>query len=356
MEEPLKGYDPDGVANTNNNIFGLPFGTDSARLVIIPVPWDVTTSRQAGTAQAPQAVFDESFQIDLFDPLAPDAWREGMAMEAVAREDITLNKHLREKASVYIRFLETGGRAGESPDMDGIAREVNQAGEALAERLKQKCLAYLDRGQIPFVLGGEHSVPLGLLRALAEREPGMGILQIDAHADLRLSYQGFSHSHASIMRNALELKGLDRLVQVGLRELCPEEMQVIREHPRRIRAFFDQELQARLFQGEPWERICRDIVRELPPKVYVSFDLDGLDPAHCPGTGTPVPGGLSYNQALYLLETLVRQGRQIIGADLVEAGTGPVDTSTACRLLYRMAGMMIHSAGKKGTSTSDDNP
>lgn len=339
--DKLHAFDPSGVGNTGNNIFGLPFSPEEAALVFIPVPWDVTVSSRDGAAGGPATILEASYQIDLYDPFAPEAWKKGMAMEDMDPDIVRTGKRLREKAGRYIQFLEGGGRPGADPQMDGIAAEINAACDALCERLENKASSYLEKGQIPVIIGGDHSVPLGLMRAIGKRKPGIAILQIDAHADLRDRYQGFSHSHASIMRNALGTGGIGPIVQVGVREVCDEEMEVIRKHPERIRTFPDRDIQERLFSGDTWEGICRDIADQLPQHIYVSFDVDGLDPAYCPGTGTPVPGGLSYNQAMYLLEYLVKCGKRIMAADLVETGTGDVDGIVSCRILYRLASMML---------------
>jgi agmatinase len=346
ITDKVRAFDSSGVGNTTNNIFGLPFTPEESSLVFIPVPWDVTVSSREGASAGPRAILEASYQIDLYEPFAPGAWKGGMAMEPADPDIARTSKNLREKASRYIHFLESGGKAGEDPQMDGIAAEINRAGDALSEKLEGKCLSYLGNQQIPFLVGGDHSVPLGLIRALGKRNPGFGILQIDAHADLRHRYQGFTHSHASIMRNALQVNGLGPLVQVGLRDVCDEEVQVIRENPGKVTAFFDRDIQEKLFRGSSWDDICAEIAARLPDQVYVSFDVDGLDPALCPGTGTPVPGGLSYNQAMYLLEYLVEKGKRIVAADLSETGPGPLDGIVSCRILYRLASMMVRSANE----------
>ncbi len=341
--DALEGYNPNATGNANNNIFSLPFTPENARVVFIPMPWDVTVSNFDGTSAGPKKIFESSFQIDLFDPFAPDAWKQGMAMESIDPAMVNRNNQLRKKSSKYINFLELGGQLEDNEEMIAVLKEINEASEALSLELEFKSLMYLEQGKVPVVLGGEHSVPLGLIRALARKRPGFGILQIDAHADLREAYQGFTHSHASIMHNALKTEGVENLVQVGIRELCPEEVQVISKNPGKIRTYFDRDIYSRLFEGENWMEICQEIVKKLPEEVYVSFDVDGLDSALCPGTGTPLPGGLSFNQATYLLETIINQGKKIIGADLVETGPGEMDGIVSSRLLFRLAGMIIKS-------------
>ncbi|MFR5870708.1 MAG: arginase family protein [Alistipes sp.] len=143
------------------------------------------------------------------------------------------------------------------------------------------------------LVGGDHSVPLGLIRAVAERNPGVGVLHVDAHADLRRAYEGFTYSHASIMYNVLnEAAGVSALVQVGVRDLCDDEARLASADAR-VRLFDDYALSAAKFGGESWNAVCDRIIACLPEKAYVSFDIDGLAPEYCPHTGTPVPGGLS---------------------------------------------------------------
>jgi agmatinase len=342
----LKDFDPNATALTGNNIFGLPFTPAEARIVIIPVPWEVSVSNLEGTALGPEKVLDTSFQIDLYDPFAPNAWKQGIAMETIDPALASQNSQTRIIASNYIHFLESGGDPTKNADMDQACSTVNDACEKLCIDLEQKSLMYLEQDKIVMILGGDHSVPLGLIRALARKHAGFGILQIDAHADLRKNYQGLTHSHASIMYNALNTPGVKNLVQVGVRELCPEEAEYIQKNRKRISTFFDHSLKTQLFEGVLWKTICNEIVEKLPDEVYLSFDVDGLEPALCPGTGTPLPGGLSFDQAMYLLETLVKSGKKIIGADLVETGPGNIDGIVSSRLLFRMAGFLTVSNPK----------
>ncbi len=338
----LEGYDPNGVGQKKNNIFGLPFATGTARLVFIPVPWDVTVSNCDGTSLGPQNIYENSFQIDLFAPAAPDAWRRGMAMEAINAAIIEKNIIARRHAKELIAFLEQGGDISNNNQMQDHLKTANMACEWLMRGIGEKADKYIENRQLPFLVGGEHSISGGLITALS-KTCSFGILQIDAHADMRYKYQGFEYSHASVMHRALHTKGIEKIVQVGIRDLCPQEMQLITENPTRITTFFDHELHRRMFHGENWAGICNEIVSELPDNVYVTFDIDGLQPELCPGTGTPVPGGLSYNQALYLVEKLLNSGRRIIGADLVETGTSAIDGTVACRILFQLASMMIKS-------------
>ena len=205
--------------------------------------------------------------------------------------------------------------------------------------MKQTSSHFLHQSSIVGVVGGDHSSPLGLIEALSEIHHSFGILHIDAHADLRLSYEGIQYSHASIMNNALKCSGVKKLVQVAVRDVSSPEIALAQEDSR-IVMFSDNHLKENEFQGVSWHQQCLIIVNALPEKVYISFDIDGLMPDLCPNTGTPVAGGLSYNQAVYLLHVLKRSGRQIIGFDLCEVSPGAEsdwDANVGARILYKLA-------------------
>jgi agmatinase len=225
---------------------------------------------------------------------------------------------------------------------------VDALGERLNAWVHEQTSRLLDAGKLPGVVGGDHSAPLGAIRAVAERHPGCGILHFDAHADLRRAYEGLRWSHASIMYNVLsELPGVARLVQVGVRDYSDEEDAFIRDNRDRVTTFFDPDLRRSLFDGESWSRIALRIVASLPREVYVSFDIDGLDPALCPHTGTPVLGGLSFPEATALLRHVVESGRRIVGFDLSEVAPDPAggewDGNVGARVLYKLIGFGLMS-------------
>ncbi len=206
--------------------------------------------------------------------------------------------------------------------------------------------ALLDQGKMPVTLGGDHAVPFGAIRAYAERYPGLGILHLDAHADLRDAYEGFTWSHASIFHNVMtRLDGIARLVQVGVRDLGQAEQAMIDGSGGRILTFFDADIAARKESGTPFAVIADEIAAALPKDVYLSWDIDGLDPTLCPSTGTPVPGGLSWNEAIGLLRALLRAGKRIVGLDLCEVSPGDTewDANVGARLLYKMIGFALLS-------------
>ncbi|HUS63859.1 MAG TPA: arginase family protein, partial [Kofleriaceae bacterium] len=223
----------------------------------------------------------------------------------------------------------------------------NELGARLNDWLRREVDAWLDRGRLVGVVGGDHAAPLGAIQALARRHPGLGVLHVDAHADLRDAYEGFTWSHASIMFNVVREADVGRLVQVGIRDLCEAEADLIRGSGGRVVTHFDAELKARQYDGEAWGAQCARIVADLPRDVYVSFDIDGLDPTLCPHTGTPVPGGLQFAEAAALVAAVVKSGRRIVGFDLCEVAPGPDgdewDANVGMRLLYKLIGWALAS-------------
>ncbi len=329
-------FDPNQTS-VSGTLWGLPFDVASASLVILPVPWEVTVSYGTGAAKAPRAILEASAQVDLYDSARPEFWKRGIAMAPVAAEMEALGENLRPLAAKAIESLSRDG----APDEESV-RRVNAGSQAMVDWVKREADALLDAGKLVAVVGGDHSVPLGLMQALAERHRHYGILHIDAHSDLRTAYEGFVHSHASIMHNALDLESVIRLVQVGVRDTCEEEMNAVAGSAGRVRLFDYRTIARRRFSGESWSSVVDEIVDSLPEEVYVSFDVDGLDPALCPGTGTPVPGGLQFEEALFLVDRAVEAGRKIIGFDLCEVSPGTSaegewDANVGARLLYRLS-------------------
>ena len=327
--EKIAAFNSNAPSDNSENIFGLPFSVHDAKIVIIPVPWEVTVSYKTGTANAPQAVLDASFQVDLFDPYVKDAWQIGLAMEAITNELKVKNEELRIEV--------------EKNKSNFIRNEVNKGGNELNIWLKEKSLNYLNKGKLVATLGGDHSTPLGLIQALAKKHSAFGMLQIDAHFDLRKAYEGYEFSHASIMYNALKLPQISKLVSVGIRDYCEEEVEFIEQNSESVIPFYWHEIQKQKFNGKNWASICAEIIEQLPENVYISFDIDGLDPKLCPNTGTPVPGGLEFDETLFLIHQLVESGRKIIGFDLSEVGNSKWDGNVGARLLYRVCNLMAKS-------------
>lgn len=336
----LQDYNPSGVGQANGNLFGLPFDYESANLIVFGVPWEVTVSYGAGTANGAQRVLEASPQLDLFDFDNPDGWKQGIFMQEIPQDILEKNQYYRTRAASIIERLEQGKSLTETPDLTSVVTEINQAGANVNQWLFQNCQEALNKGKRVGVIGGDHSVPLGYFQALAAKYPDFGILHIDAHADLRDAYEGFEYSHASIMFNAMKIPQISKLVQVGLRDICHEEVDFINNSNNRIVAYYDSLIKQRQYSGATWIDLCREIINNLPEYVHISFDVDGLDPKLCSQTGTPVPGGLELEQAYCLFRELVNSGRKIIGFDLCEVGDAEWDGNVGARIVLKLANFL----------------
>ena len=336
-------FDPDGVGVDNGAYFGMPFTPDDAALVLISAPWDVTVSYGAGTAYGPDAIIEASTQLDFYDPLSPDAWRRGIATADVDYSLQEESQRLRADAVKVMRHLEQGGSLSDVL-IERKVRRVNEGCAAMNANILAQARRWLDKGKLVGLVGGDHSTPYGLIRALGERHERFGILHVDAHRDLREAYEGFEFSHASIMYNVLrDVPQAAKIVQVAVRDFSRGEL-ALAEVSERVESFDDLTLAEAEFRGETWDEQCRRIAERLPQEVYVSFDIDGLSFDNCPRTGTPVPGGLSFNKAMWLVETVARTGRRIIGFDVVEVAPAPeerLDAITGARVLWKLCGMAL---------------
>lgn len=342
----LSQFDPNTVGNPNNNIFGLPSTEADSRLVILSVPWEVTVSYNAGTARAPEHVFKASLQVDLFDPEIKDAWREGYFMRTSDKKILMKSDYLRKEAELYINYIAEGDDVNDNKFMTKTLKEVNAGGAYLNEWVFEQTKDLLDQGKLVGLLGGDHSTPLGYFKAIEAKYGDFGILQIDAHCDLRKAYEDFTYSHASVMYNALnEIPGLTKLVQVGIRDYCEEEWVYIEANKDRVCTFFDDKIKERLYEGDTWQNITNEIIEQLPQKVFISFDIDGLDPKLCPHTGTPVQGGFETSEIFYLFKKLLASGRHIVGFDLNEVGISrdEWDENVGARCLFKLCNLLVAS-------------
>jgi agmatinase len=349
-------FDPDAASPPASGIFGLPFSVAESRFVVVPAPFEATASYGGGASRAPAAILRASRQVDLHDRETGEAWSGGIAMLPIPRPIERLSREGKRLAATIIKGggVPSSGpaarRAAWSRRCAGALKEVNKSGERLNSWVRAVTEGLLDEGKVPVVLGGDHSVPFGAIQALAARHPGLGILHLDAHADLREAYEGFVWSHASIMFNVFHrIPGVSRIVQVAVRDFGWKELRLAETSGGRICTFFDADLARRQAQGEPFTRLAAEIAAHLPERVHVSFDIDALDPSLCPHTGTPVPGGLSFQQACLILGAVVDAGRTIVGCDLAEVAPGPRgdewDANVGARVLYKLIGYARLSRG-----------
>lgn len=311
--------DFDAPAAQGSGWFGTE--TNSGALALIEVPFDATSSHHRCARYGPQAMRTASHQVELtlVDGRCPA--RQGIVAQQLSIEQFNT------EATLAMERLRQGDLDAARLVDDAYARVEHMLGTALTEHWAQK------RNVV--VVGGDHSISYGALRLALETCPDLGILHLDAHADLRSAYEGVTCSHASIMNRIKALKPDVPLTQVGLRDLGAQEKQRIQSDPS-ILAFFDEALAQQQFLGMPWAEQAQAIIQTLPSEVWLSFDIDALDPSLCPNTGTPVPGGLSYYQAIDLIDRIHASGRSLIGADLTEVAGDPYDALIGARLVYRI--------------------
>jgi len=329
----MSTFNADDAAAEDSGLFGLPFSPEEAALVVVPVPFDATTSYGRGAALAPEAVLAASRQVDLFDLQTGKPYEAGIAMLDIPEQVQAWNQQAH-------ALLDSA-----APDsLEAAKASVNVLCEKLHQWVHATCTGLLSRGKRVGLLGGDHSTAFGNIRAHAEKFPGMGVLHMDAHADLRVAFEGLTWSHASVMHNVLErLPGVSKLVQVGVRDLGEAEVARILAEPERVCTFFDVALAEHRMEGLPMQALWRRVVEALPEQVYISFDIDSLEPSLCPNTGTPVPGGLSFHEACALLKAVATSGRRVVGFDLSEVAPGDSewDANVGARILYKLAGWAL---------------
>jgi agmatinase len=298
---------PDWPTGLPENFGGLDdehAALDRARVAILPAPYDFSTTYQGGTRWGPRAILSASRNMELWDEEVGAVYRSG------------------------IHTL---------PELEPTALGP----EAMAKRVERAVGWILDQGKLPVMLGGEHSLTAGAVAAAATRLPKLTVLQLDAHGDMRESYLDSRYSHACVMSRVRERVPAS---SVGIRSLSEEEAERFRASPWpswSVRQF-------RALQGD-WE----PVLRTLGPEVYVTFDLDALDPGILPATGTPEPGGLDWYEAVDLLAAVSRRAR-IVGFDVVELAPLPGNVASdflAARLVYRMIGLALAS-GDRGRSVA----
>lgn len=267
---------------------------DAAAFVVIPVPYDLTSTYVSGSRRGPAAILEASSHMELYD-------------EELGRETYRVGIHT-------ASFIE--------PDARGPV--------SMIETVRHRVDEFLSLGKIPVLLGGEHSISLGAVQAVRARYNDICVLQLDAHADMRDSYQGSPYSHASVARRISELCPL---VQVGVRSMCAEEAEFIAKSS--IATFSAQAISR---NHEWYEQVCECLRGDL----YVTIDLDVFDPSIMPSTGTPEPGGITWGNVLQLLEFASRKCR-IRGFDVVELSPIPgmiAPDFLAAKLVYRIMGYL----------------
>ena len=342
-EEIIAAFNPNAAATAEAGLFGLPFSAEQSDIIIIPVPWEVTVSFGSGTSEGPSVIGEASLQIDLYHHDYPQLWKCGIFMDKCPDDLISMGKKAKDYANDIIMAIGEGADPLSNSVLEKKLGEVNEACAAMNAWVKERAAYWKNRGKMVGLVGGDHSIPLGYMQLQGEQHADYGLLHIDAHLDLRIAYEGFTYSHASIFYNALEtVPQISRLVQVGIRDYCEQENEYVKANPERIAVYFDRETRKRIYKGENWDQLCHEMVDKLPQKVHISVDIDGLDPKLCPNTGTPVPGGLEFEELMHLLNVLKASGKEIIGFDLCEVSPGEDgwDGNVGARVLFQLCGTL----------------
>jgi len=266
-----------------DNFLGLPepyCAPDRAQVLVLPLPLELTVTYGRGARGGPAAIIQASQQVELYD-----------------------REFGREVALEYgVHTL---------PPLS-LPDDAAGAVEVIAEESARRTAS----GRLLVGLGGEHTVTVGLVRGLLKARGGpLTVVQIDAHSDLRAEYEGDPYSHACVARRLLETPGVEQVLQLGVRSVCPEEVEYARAHPDRVRVWYAEEVHA----GDWSEELTARLVGRT---VYLTIDVDGLDPSVIPATGTPEPDGLTWTEALDVLRTVARVGT-VVGMDCVELAPVP---------------------------------
>lgn len=339
MAELEAGMPPEPSAG----LLGATLDPEECKLVLIPVPWEATTSYGGGTSSAPELIVPASHQLDLEDAAFGKAFRAGICVLPEDPAIRNMNEAARAAALRVIDAVEHKRAPGEDLKL------VNQYSEQVNQSVYESAKTWIKKQKLVGVIGGDHACPQGLIKALAETVPGgFGVLHFDAHHDLRVAYEGFVHSHASIYYNVMSsYSNVTKLVQVGIRDYSRDEKAYMESLGERGKCFYGREIFSMKAEGRTFQFIAQEIIAALPDQVYVSFDIDGLDPSYCPSTGTPVPGGLSFDEACYILEMLAASGKKVVGFDLCEVAPGPDgdewDANVGARILYKLCGCLLRS-------------
>ncbi len=328
------------------SLFGQNPSYENAQLILLAVPWSVTASFGGGAEKGPELIASASSQMDFFSIEGDDVRNKGIYFQKAEQWVYDLNQKTREEALPIIQLEEKA--PGSFPP--ALIDKVNVACTQMRDWVFQESQNIHENGKLFGLVGGDHSVSEGAIQYFSKAYKGdFGLLHIDAHADLRKAYQGFKHSHASVMYNIMDRSNGEPiptvLTQVGVRDYSKEEFLLIQANSN-IHTFFDSQIKSQLFEGQTWQSIVEKIVETLPEQVYISLDVDGLQPHLFPHTGTPVPGGLSFEQTCYLLLKLKQSGKKLIGFDFVEVA-GPssksylLDGQNAARLLYKLCQILL---------------
>jgi agmatinase len=337
-------YNPNTNCLDNGNFAALDSCYEKSDIILFPTPWEATVSYREGTINAPDLIRLASLQLDLFDKRY-----ESIDVSGRIYWDHSLYDYIYDLALITRQLVRSKIQSECNLDFDlaDVVRDqilVNCS--KFNDMVYNHSLSALGAGKIVGLVGGDHSIPFGQIKAVGEYYSSFGIVHIDAHHDLRPYFQGFKFSHGSIFHNVLStVKSVDKLVQVGIRDYCKKEFILAKNHPK-VTTYYDADISEQVFSGSAsWGQVVSGIIESLPQHVYISLDMDGLTIENTLSTGTPVPGGISYAQIRYLINELAKS-RTIIGFDVVECGPSEIDSLVAMRLIFQLCNAALHTISK----------
>lgn len=340
------GFNLTSSGNDNGGYyFRSAITTEDADIVLVSAPWAVTSAAGQGAAYTPDAIIDASTTVSLYDIVSQTSIDGKVATADVDYDLQESSLQFGGDAAKVVSHIEDGGTL----TGDYFARKVvriNLGFRDMHRSVGKRVFRFADKGKIVGVVGGDHSVALGAVRSISAVHPGLGVLFIDAHSDLRPSGKIFDYSHLSVARNIVdEVAQVSKMVQVGVRDISLEEIEFAERHPK-ITLFCHEQMTADRFAGHSWSQVCDDVVAQLPEKVYISFDIDALSPECCPHTKRPVAGGMTFDEAVCLINRVASSGRQIVGFDLTEivpVMDSGVDAAVGARMLVKLCAAAIKS-------------
>lgn len=309
---------------------------EESQIIILGVPWEVTT-HVGGTVNGPLSIQKLSQELDAYDPEIQDNPRNyGMHFRIL--NELQKQNNLYRPLAKKVIFEQ---------DQTHL-EEINQACAKMVQTVRRETKEILDSKKHFGLIGGDHSTTEGAVIEISKHyNNDIGLLHFDAHADMYDAYQGFKHSHASVIRNIVQSDHCPKtVVQVGIRDLCEEEAHFISDHSN-IHCFFDYQIKNQLFNGASWAEVIKPIIEKLPKNIYISLDVDVMTWTYAPHTGYPVPGGLTYNQITFLISQLKAAGINIIGFDVNEVARPCLEefnewnAVVGTRLVYKLCSSIL---------------
>lgn len=339
----------DGGDDNGGYYFRDAVSTEESSVVVVSAPWAVTSAVGEGAAYAPDAIIDASTSMGLYDAMTGVSIEGRVATVEIDYDIQESSQHLGSDADKVLSHIEDGGSVAGDFFGRKLAR-INTGFRHMHASVARDVARYAAQGKVVGVVGGDHSVAFGAVRALSERCEGMGVLFLDAHCDMGGDSRIFDYSHRSIARNILEeIPAVSHLTMVGVRDCSERDVCEVKQN-NRASIFLAEELAAARFAGRSWKECVADVVATLPSEVYVSLDVDVLSPECCPNTVRPVAGGLSFDEVCFLLCEVVASGRRIVGFDLTEVVPklqSGIDAVVGARLLAKLCAASIKGLENK---------